>query len=58
MNIYKTNRLTDLENKPAVIKGERDVRRDNLRMWDYQQMGTTMCKTEAIRISALYSTGN
>ena len=34
MNIYKTNRLMDLENKPAVIKGERDVRRDNLRMWD------------------------
>ena len=34
MNIYKTNRLTDLENKPADIKGERDVRRDNLRMWD------------------------
>lgn len=34
INEYIQNRLTDLENKPAVIKGERDVRRDNLRMWD------------------------
>lgn len=35
INEYIQNRLTDLENKPAVIRqGERDVRRDNLRMWD------------------------
>ena len=27
------NRLTDLENKPAIIKGEGEVGRDKLGVW-------------------------
>ena len=32
--MYIQNRFTDIENKLVVTEGERDRRRDNLRVWD------------------------
>ena len=48
------NRLTDIENKLMVTKGERGLERDKLGVWD-QQIQATIYKVNKV---LLYSTGN
>ena len=45
MNLQNRNRLTDIENRLVVAKGERGWGRDKLGVWD-QQMQTTVQKID------------
>ena len=45
MHMQSRNVLTDIENKLVVTKGEKEVRRDKLEVWD-SGIQTTMYKTD------------
>ena len=53
--IYKTRRLTDVENKLVVTKGERQER-DKLGVWDSQIQ--PLCIKQTNNKDLLYNTGN
>ena len=54
MFMQNRNRLTDIENKLVVTKGEREGRRDKLGVWD-KHIHTTTYKIN--NKDLLYSTG-